>query len=170
MTNEHESSLTRERVRDVLAYNPETGRFSWLQSRGCRKAGAEAGTPNQHGYIVIRVDGRLFMAHRLAWLIAHGEWPSQFIDHINKDGLDNTLANLRECSTQENAQNQRRARSSASGRLGVHQAYRPGRWKARIKVSGKEAHLGIFDSVEAASSAYEHAKSNAHPFDRGQHV
>lgn len=157
-------TLQPHQLRELLSYDEETGVFRWRASIGRQQAGAVAGGLNGHGYRVVRIAGRLHMAHRLAWLYVTGEWPTGQLDHVNGDGLDNRFANLRPCTNAQNAQNQRRDRRSASGVLGVHKAYKPGKWKARIKLAGVETHLGLFDSVPAAAAAYEAAKRCAHPF------
>jgi HNH endonuclease len=76
--------LTAERLRDLLHYAAETGMFTWKHTRCARaKAGQRAGCKNDKRYIIIRVDGRIHLAHRLAWLYVHGVWPKDQIDHIN---------------------------------------------------------------------------------------
>ena len=61
-------------LHDVLRYDPKTGKFFWLESRGRVAEGDEAGTPDKDGYIQIRIDGVIYKAHRLAWYF------------MNKDG------------------------------------------------------------------------------------
>lgn len=50
-----------------------------------RKAnvGDVAGCVDKDGYIQIRLKGKMYPAHRLAWLYVYGEWPQDEIDHIN---------------------------------------------------------------------------------------
>lgn len=100
-----------EKLRGVLGYDPDTGGFRWLVDRGCNfhrmRAGSAAGTVNSYGYVVIKIGGRFYKGHRLAWYLAHGEWPPRAmeIDHINRVKGDNRLCNLRLVSKSENLRN-----------------------------------------------------------------
>ena len=89
-------TLTAARLRELLQYDPETGVFTRLvkTSNGI-KVGDVAGTADARGYILIRVDGWLHLAHRLAWLHMTCEWPKGMIDHINGVRDDNRWSNLR---------------------------------------------------------------------------
>ncbi len=159
--------LSAERLRELLSYDAETGAFAWRIGRGgLAKSGARAGAIESGGYVQIQVEGRLRMAHRLAWLYVHGRWPTFEIDHMNGVRDDNRLSNLREATRAENQQNERRARSSnkASGLLGVTWCERASRWRAKIMLGGKNKHLGLFDTAEAAHNAYLAAKAEIHPF------
>lgn len=148
----------------VLAYDPETGLFTWKCDRpGGVKAGTTAGTVNRiNGYRCIGIKGRDYYAHRLAWLFSSGDWPSGRIDHINGDKADNRLCNLRNANHSLNAQNLRRAhRDTVTGLLGAYRAR--GRYESRLSVNGKTHHLGYFDSPDEAHAAYIEAKRRLHP-------
>ena len=115
----------------------------------------------QNGYCIIRLDDRLYTAHRLAWLYVHGQWPTHQLDHINGNRQDNRLCNLRPATNAENAQNRTR-KSNTSGFPGVRKTN--SKWTAEIKVNYKPIRLGRFDSPEAAYAAYLEAKRKYHPF------
>lgn len=155
--------LTAERLRALLCYDADTGDFKWLQRRQGVRSDGSAGCVNKSGKtVVIFVEGKLYLAHRLAWLYVHGYWPFKQIDHIDGDSMNNRIANLRDVSASINQQNRRRAaRHSSSGVMGVRA--RNGRWAAQIRVNGKVHHLGQFDTPEAAHAAYIEAKRRLHP-------
>lgn len=155
------SKLNAQRLREVLAYDPETGLFTWRVSRGSVAAGKVAGSPTSDGYIGIKVDRTLHLAHRLAWLWVHGEWPSKQIDHRNGIRDDNRIANLREASPAVNSQNRRTAQKGSRTNLLGASSHRRG-FQAQIVFKGKKRYLGIYDTAEEAHAAYIAAKRNLH--------
>lgn len=156
------SDLTAERLREVLDYDPEAGHLTWKTTKSSRSSvGSVAGSMNESGYWLIRVDGRHYRAHRLAWLHVHGRWPDRLIDHINGERADNRLANLRDVSRSVNAQNQRGVRKDcAVGIKGVAAHHR--RFVAQIFIDGKHTHLGVFKTAQEAGEAYLAAKRAHH--------
>lgn len=98
--------LTAEVIAKYLSYDPNTGHLTWKESpRYGIPAGARAGSPNARGYIQVMVAGRKHYAHRLAWLLHHGVWPTRVIDHINREKTDNRIRNLRDVPQAINLQN-----------------------------------------------------------------
>jgi hypothetical protein len=153
--------LTAERLRELLAYHPVIGRFSWRVQRGRQHVGDMAGHQTEKGYRLIGVEGTAYMEHVLVWLWVTGEWPQYEVDHRDTDPSNNRWWNLRDVPTAVNAQNKRRARiDSATGLIGAI----PNRDKfiARIKVGGVRHHLGTFDRAEDAHAAYVEAKRRMH--------
>lgn len=151
--------VTASRLREVMDYDPATGAFTWRTKCGSKAAGGIAGTPHKE-YVRIQVDGRLYRAHRLAWLYMTGEWPIE-VDHRNGVGSDNRWGNLRPADRFTNMQNKRRAhRNSKTGLLG---AFPQGdRFRARIRIESKCVSLGMFATAEAAHAAYVEAKRKHH--------
>ena len=143
--------IDAETLRSLLHYDPDTGVFTWRVSRyGGARAGNIAGNIRKTGYKGIKVYGKLYFAHRLAWLYVYGEWPSNFIDHINCIEGDNRIANLRLAN---NSQNQANSRKHKIGfPKGVRK--RGNKYQARIRVNTVEKHLGYYDTIEQAQAAY----------------
>lgn len=158
------STITSERLRDVLDYDAETGLFKWRRTLSARaQAGATAGSKSYYGYREIRVDRLLHGAHRLAWLYVHGTMPTGQIDHINGDKADNRISNLRDVPARVNQQNRRRSQANNKlGLLGVCKPAGSNRYTAQIKVDGKRRTIGTFSTAEAASEAYLRAKRASH--------
>jgi hypothetical protein len=148
-------ALTAERLRNVVAYNQDTGEFTWVEPSGRRvKSGDRAGAFNRSiGYRVIGIDGVRYYEHRLAWMWMTGGWPSRDIDHMNCDKSDNRWTNLREATMAQNIANIASWRHNTSGLKGAHWSKSAQRWSSRI--GGR--HLGLFDTKEDAHEAYAKA-------------
>jgi hypothetical protein len=155
--------LTQEELKSQLHYDSNTGIFTWNTSRPSVKLGKLAGVlVSNSGYISIRIHNEMYMAHRLAWLYTHGDWPKQYIDHINGVRNDNRLCNLRECNTAENMRNIRKHSSNTSGYKGVDFNKQKQRFRARCRVDGKRYHIGLYDTAIEAHIAYQEFAKQHH--------
>lgn len=151
--------LTAERLREVLDYDGDTGVFTRIGStKGKQKRadliGASAGGVTGTGYIAIWVDGRQYLAHRLAVLFITGAWPEGGVDHRDTDKTNNRWGNLRACDQSQNSANSRLNSRNTTGLKGVSRCAQTGLWRARIKKAGKDVTIGRFDSAEDAHEAY----------------
>jgi len=156
--------LTQERLKELATYNPDTGVFICAKNRrgSKNKIGDILGSITNSGYIEIQLDGKRYLAHRLAVLAMLGTMPEKVVDHINREKLDNRWVNLRCVSQVENEHNQyRKPTNNSTGCIGVH------RWgtkfRAKINVGKKQIHLGTFDCIVNASAAYNAAKQKLQP-------
>ena len=150
--------ITQERLKELLDYDPETGWFRWKVSRrGSVRAGKIAGCIARHGYWFIGIDGRSYLASRLAWLWMTGEFPERLIDHIDGDGTHNAWRNLRAATPSQNIANSRCR--NAIGLKGVYHDSRGDsqRYYSKITVDWRSIHLGSFNTPEEAHNAYMEA-------------
>lgn len=158
-----DADLTAARLREVLHYDPLTGVFTWRVSpTNSVRIGSVAGCMLRKGYISIRIDGKMYLAQRLAVLYMTGAFPAGECDHRNGARADNKWANLRDVSKSLNQQNQRHPRG-ANQFLGVSLYKRTGLWYACIRINGKSKNLGLHGTPELARAAYLDAKRSAHP-------
>lgn len=175
-------SLAATFARLLLQYDPQTGEMLWrtrsptLFSDGghsaehiCAKwnsrfAGKAAGTLRRDGYIGITINRRRYQAHRLAWLMHYGAWPTHEIDHIDGARSNNRLANLRAATHAENCQNIPVRKTNTTGFHGVYFDKSRSRFAAEIHVGGRKLFLGRFDSPAQAARAVSSAKAAHHPF------
>lgn len=106
----------------LFTYDAESGRLLWRVSRpgrGC-VAGWEAGTKAHHGYRAVMVDGKKYYAHRIIWQMHFGTIPAdKCIDHIDGNGSNNRLENLRVVTLSENQRNRKRGKLNKTGVDGV---------------------------------------------------
>lgn len=180
MAREKLSGLSAEQLRALLRYDPETGLFTWREGIRHWRAGLPAGTltvrsgkrssevvvgigtTSERRYPEIGVRKNVYKAHRLAWLYVYGEWPDRDIDHINGDGTDNRIANLRLATTAQNTMNRRRRIDNTSGYKGISWSKKSQRWVVHIGHEGKILHLGLFDSIEEAKAVRDEAGRRIH--------
>lgn len=153
MTLAHSELLRR------LHYDPETGVWTWRVTVSNATAGSDAGcvTRHNHGrcfYRVIGIDGKLYLAHRLAFFYMTGAWPTLDIDHKDGDGLNNRWANLREATVSQNLANARRHADNISGFKGVTFDKPTKKFRAQIMINYKQIYLGLHATPEAAHDAY----------------
>lgn len=157
----------RKEAMTLLDYEPENGLFRWKVERnshaGKVRPGMVAGTP-AYGYVAIKVSGRLWRAHRLAWLFMTGELPAKGleIDHINGHRADNRWANLRAVTRSQNNYNLGISKLNVSGTKGVSWVAERGQWLARITVDGRKIHLGQFDNKDSAIAARKEGERRYH--------
>lgn len=161
-------NISAERFRERVSYDPETGIFTNRIGGPRHRAGSVLGSMHSSGYLYICIDGYRTAAHRFAWLYMTGNFPSQYIDHINGCRTDNRFCNLRDVSRTINNQNQRGAQKSnlSCGLLGVSKDQKRGsalvKWRARIGLGNSRMGLGSFSTPEAAHAAYLEAKRVYH--------
>lgn len=141
-------------IRSELSYDPETGIFRWKASNKGRVVGGIAGGVNTQGYVVIGFYDKRYYAHRLAWLFAHGEWPKQRIDHIDRNRSNNRISNLRDVSGTVNNFNSGLRSDNQSGHKGVTWCPRRSNWRAVIR--GRS--LGSYATKEEAIAARQAAE------------
>lgn len=161
--------ITAEYVRSRIDYDPETGRLTWkpkpVQTHfekiwNTRFAGKPITSRKDTGHIQFSLDGRFYLAHRIAWLIAYGEFPNSEIDHENGVPDDNRLSNLRTATRSQNGSNRRLHSNNTSGFRGV--SLLCGKWSAYIRIDNRTRWLGSFPSREEAAQAYDNAARQLH--------
>ena len=154
---------TQARLKELFDYDPDTGfvtRKTAVNNRA--KIGERLARKTTGGYIQVSVDRRLYAVHHLIWMWVYGEYPQDHIDHINRMRDDNRLSNLRVVTHAENMLNKSAYSSNWTGTPGVTWYGPTSKWVARIGHKGKKKHLGYFDSLTAARTAYLNAKQQLH--------
>jgi hypothetical protein len=155
-----------EYLRNRLRYEPETGFLFWRRYEpmglawNSRNAGKRTGALHGHNSKPwtlrrrLMIDKSYYTETHVIWAMMTGVWPTLTIDHINRIGTDNRFENLR-LATMEQQRGNQAHKPNASGFLGVTFVGR--RYRARIRLNGKEEVLGLFESAEEAHAAYRRA-------------
>lgn len=150
--------VTQERLKELLHYDPETGAFIWrVARRGPAGVGDVAGTLRVTGYITIGIDGRIYRAHRLAFLYMGVSLPPQ-VDHENHIRNDNRWVNLSPATSFINQRNCTLHKNNQSGVTGVHWHKYFRKWTATIGFNKKRYHLGRFNDKEEAIKVRKEAE------------
>lgn len=158
-----------DRLREVLTYCPETGILAWKPNVHHQRRGLPAGHPNNKGYLIVVVDGWSLLVSRIAWAMTHDAWPELQIDHRNGLCRDNSLSNLRQASASQNNFCKTGKSKAVSGVRGVYPVGN-GRFVAKFTHNYKVKHLGTFDTIASAQSAYETAALQAHGTFLGERI
>ncbi len=151
--------VTQEELKELFHYDEHTGNFTRLKVNNLRlKIGEIAGyvktDRNGKPYISIRINRKDYLAHRLAWLYVHGEFPVDEIDHHDGNGTNNKLSNIRCVDGFENQRNRRKQSNNTSGICGVWWDKSKGKWVAGIH----HTHLGVFDHILEAACVRKSAE------------
>lgn len=139
-----------KKLKEIFTYDQISGNFTHNFSRGLRKAGDVVGTINKGGYLQFQISGKIYLAHRLAWLYMTGDWPEGMIDHKDLDRKNNSWSNLRDVPRKVNARNGAIRKNNSSGFRGVSWNKQENKWYAYISVDGKLKSLGRFLHKEDA--------------------
>jgi hypothetical protein len=155
------TEVTAGLVRRLFDY--VDGRLVWkshLSARSQAKLGSTAGYISRgksSTYRYIKIGGKKHKSSDLVWLYHTGEKPKYMIDHINHDGCDDRIENLREVTKRENSKNQKLRADNTSGNIGVDK--NQGKWRSRIQdKNGRRILIGLYDSKQEAVTARKAAE------------
>jgi hypothetical protein len=151
-----------DRLRELFDLNAETGELRWRVSPARNvKPGDLAGYQKEGGYLMVRIQRRPLLVHRIVFAMVNGFWPAQ-IDHINGIPNDNRPENLRAATHSENMQNCRLQANNTSGAKGVTWHATTGKWQAVCGFGGRKHYLGLYKELEAASAAVRAFREKHH--------
>ena len=150
------NQIIQKRLKEILHYDPETGIFRWLVTRGGRTPGTIAGSINKlSGYRHIRINGKIYRAARLAHLYVEGYFPEHDMDHRDRNKNNDAWENLRHVSRLCNTRNRKIHCNNTSGITGVHWSKKDNTWIALIGVK----YLGCFNNlIDAVKARWEAEK------------
>lgn len=152
------NELTQELLHELIEYDPSSGIVTWKMRKdnignfNQRFSGKIAGNnkldSNGKTYRQLKLFGKSYYIHRLAWLYMTGSFPKEQIDHINGNGTDNRFENLREATNMDNSLNKRKYHNNKTGGVGWNQSRN--KYTVRINDNGACKFLGHFsDFFEA---------------------
>ncbi len=133
------------RIRDVLHYGTDSGRFSWIAT------GKSASVIKGNGVVVVPMGKKKFKAEELALFYVTGKWPEAGVRFRNEDPQDLSYRNL--IAIQREAGDAEHKKGNLSGVRGVIWYKPTRRWRARFQFQGKEYNCGDFFQIELAHMA-----------------
>jgi hypothetical protein len=161
--SKNDELLTFEEAYRILNYDCFTGEIRWSGNRSDldymskqnidKHLGKHARRVDGNGYIKIQIKGKNYKAHRLAWLMTYEKWPDGEVDHIDGNGLNNRIENLRDVTKSQNQRNRRINKASTTGVTGVcfHKVKK--KYEVSIKSNGRQVYVGAFKTIEEAAAA-----------------
>ncbi len=142
--------FSQEQLKKLIVYDPETGairrRFILYGQI------ADITTKTTKGYIKVKIRGKNYMAHRIAYFYMTGEEPEQ-VDHIDHDESNNKWSNLRAATNSQNNMNKGLQVNNSSGVRGIYWDKQKERWRAAIELNGVRINIGSFKEKDAAAAA-----------------
>lgn len=103
-----------EYIKEHFTYEPNSGFINRTDRKNSN------GSFDKDGYLILKIKGRQFKAHRIAWFLYYGEMPSMEIDHINRNRTDNRICNLRISDRKLNVNNTVIKPNPNTGVIGVY--------------------------------------------------
>jgi hypothetical protein len=152
--------LTQARLKEVIAYDADTGVFTRrksVQASGYRVSAR----PNGSGYLQLCIDYKSYLQHRVAWLYVYGEFPEGHLDHINRVKTDNRICNLRQATDFENNQNRLPAKNNLYPH--VYWVAQKNSFRVRVRSAGK-SYTRFFKSFEDAKKCSDELRAKHKPF------
>ena len=142
-------------LKELFDYDPNTGHLIYKKARAGISVGARAGSIDSWGHRQVKIDGKIYQAHRIIWLWWYGDLPICQIDHINRIKDDNSIYNLRLAlrNDYDNQQNVGLRKNNSSGVRGVCWLARSNSWQVQIQAGKKKIHVGLFSCLLDAVAA-----------------
>ena len=154
--------ITQERLKELFDY--QDGALIWKVKKARAKKGDIAGCDALTKGIMYRqtkIDGKQYRVHCLVFLMHHGYLPKQ-VDHIDGNGLNNRIENLRAADASSNALNSRLKSSNTSTSKNVYWNSQRRKWMVQTIVNGEQKYFGLYDDLELADLVAAEVRDKFH--------
>ena len=151
--------VTQQEVQELFDYKNGTlyWKNPWFKTRKDKPAGTRLNT----GYRSICINYNKYLEHRLIYLYHHGVLP-KYIDHVDGNPANNSIENLRECSSMQNHFNEKKPKNNTSGIKGVSFHKTTQKWRANVFLGYKQYYLGLFNDIQDAEKACVEFRNKHH--------
>lgn len=149
-----------ENAERLWEYSEEGSGILWkVPWRGTRGVGQEAGG-KQLKYYSVRHEGTYYFCHHVVWTLFHGLIPEmRIIDHVDRNGHNNKIENLKIKTSTGNGYN--KSPTGASKYKGVSWFARDKKWLARLGTKNGFIFLGYHDTQIEAAMVWDKAAKKA---------
>lgn len=151
--------ITQDQANHLFDYRD--GKLLWKNSKRPSLNGKPAGCQDSSGYIKVTVGDKQYWAHRIIYLMHHGELP-KLVDHADRNTRNNCIENLRAADASKNAQNSQLKYGARSGCRNVTKQKGRNKFSVYIRVNGKSKFIGNFEDLELADLVANEARSKYH--------
>ena len=149
-----------EELHELFEYR--NGALYWKTTKsGMAKAGSQAGCVNGRGYLVVGINFKKYLVHRIIWAM-HGNDPAVMLDHINGDTADNRIENLRAATYESNNCNARLSKRNTSGYKGVSWNSTAKKWFGTVQHQHKIYKTPAFDCKHKCAEAVKALRCELH--------
>lgn len=157
------NDITQSELKSQFDYDAEDGVLIKKFRNGKPYNRVCGNKPDCRGYGQIRINRKKYATHRLIWLYHYGEFPSEFIDHIDGDKMNNRIENLREVDQVVNGHNHKFHKNNKSGFSNVSWDKKKEMWRVQMCIYYKRIFVGYYRTMEEAIHAAKLAKIKYHP-------
>lgn len=155
-----DQDITKEILNFLFDY--KNGELYWKFSLSSKSPkGSIAGAVKLDGYRRIGLNKKVYLTHRLIYMMFHGYMP-EIVDHIDGNKLNNCIENLRGATKSQNCQNQKTPINNKSGYKNVCWNKRKNKWCVQLKVQDKSINIGYFKDLELADLVAQEARAKYH--------
>lgn len=153
------------KVRTIDMFTSQRDMNKWNTRYSLKISGRKRTHKNGKSYWYISLNNKEYLAHRMAWLYVHDKLPSGNIDHIDGNGVNNSISNLRDVDAPTNAKNSRLYKTNKTGLNGVTIHSQNGKYVVKIRSSNKAYSLGCYHDFFEACCVRKSAEKafNFHP-------
>lgn len=150
---------SKEYLQTLFEYT-EDGNLWWREYKSGRNMAKPSGNEGRsQRYKKVTIDGVRYYLHRVIYQFHFGDLDvTDEIDHIDRNGHNNRVNNLRKVTHTGNSLNRKIRGDSKTGYQGVQKVRN--RYKTTLTIDGKRKFLGYFDTPEEASKCYQQAKQS----------
>jgi len=153
------NTLTLETVNHLFEY--KDGSLYWKNPVQKQKCGKLVGFDSGNGYKRVDIKGKQYSVHRIVFFMHHGYFP-KMVDHIDGNGTNNAIENLREADSSQNMMNSVKKQKNTSGYRNVFFHNQRNHWVIRITINKKTKFFGSYEDVELAGLVAEVARRKYH--------